>query len=166
MQALQEGVAEAADLPPHQQLARLGMMFNSSAASTFGALVATAAMRAGKAAQNAGDEWDLAALAAMARAAEQGVSERGKAVRGQKTLLDALGPAVDALEEASERGATLAEAAQEAARAAEEGAEATSPLQAQIGRAGWLQERTVGIRDPGAHVVALAARAVAQQISD
>ena len=78
-------------------LSKAGMAFNRKAASTFGALVATMGMRAGREAKGRA-EIGLAEIAAMCRAAAEGVKERGKSDVGQKTLLDALVPAAEALE--------------------------------------------------------------------
>jgi dihydroxyacetone kinase-like protein len=76
--------------------------------------------------------------------------ERGKAVPGDKTMVDALQPAVQALQSAAERGLPLKEALGEAVEGAREGMEATVPLTARKGRASYLGERSVGHQDPGA----------------
>jgi phosphoenolpyruvate---glycerone phosphotransferase subunit DhaL len=89
---------------------------------------------------------DQAAFAAAWRKGVEGVKARGKAELGDKTMLDALSPAVDALEGAADLDAGLA-AAVEGARA---GMEATIPLQARKGRASYLGERSVDHQDPGA----------------
>ena len=146
-------------------LLKAGMAFNSAGASTFGALVATAAMRAAKYARdNAIEQWDLPALIGATEAAVAGLQQRGGAALGDKTLLDALIPALEALKSAHERGATLAEALAEATTAAQAGAESTIPLQGKFGRSGWLQERTIGVQDAGATVVAIAVRTVADYV--
>jgi dihydroxyacetone kinase-like protein len=147
----------------HEQLLKAGMAFNSAGASTFGALVATGAMRAAKflREQNA-ETLDLAAVAGVLRAAAEGIQQRGKAARGDKTLLDSLWPAIEALETAHTVGRTLAEALTDAAAAAEAGAEATRPLRSKFGRAAWMQDRTVGVRDAGASVVALVMKSLAE----
>ncbi|MFJ5884787.1 dihydroxyacetone kinase subunit DhaL [Kitasatospora cineracea] len=85
----------------------------------------------------------------------------GGAEPGDKTMVDALAPAVDALRSAAEAGATLAGAAAAAADAAEQGARATTPLQARRGRASYLGPRSVGHQDPGATSAALIVRALA-----
>lgn len=149
--------------PFHEQLLKAGMAFNSAGASTFGALVATGAMRAAKylREQNA-ETVDLAAFAGALRAAAEGIQQRGKAARGDKTLLDSLWPAIEALEAAQEASRTLAEALADAAAAAEAGAEATRPLRSKFGRAAWMQDRTVGVRDAGASVMALVVKSLAE----
>lgn len=92
------------------------------------------------------DQVDLSDYAAAWRKAVEGVQARGKAVPGDKTMVDALLPAVDALEQASELDGGL----RAAAAAAEEGMRATTPLVARKGRASYLGERSVGHQDPGA----------------
>jgi phosphoenolpyruvate---glycerone phosphotransferase subunit DhaL len=91
-------------------------------------------------------EVDLAAYAAAWRKGLEGVQARGKAQPGDKTMVDALIPAVEALEAASDLDGGLREAAQ----AAEEGMKATTPLLARKGRASYLGERSEGHQDPGA----------------
>jgi dihydroxyacetone kinase-like protein len=77
-------------------------------------------------------------------------------------MVDALAPAVDALEAAVSRGADQAEALTAASAAAEKGRDATTPMQARKGRASYLGERSVGHQDPGATTVALLMAAAAQ----
>jgi phosphoenolpyruvate---glycerone phosphotransferase subunit DhaL len=91
-------------------------------------------------------EGDIKAYAAAWRRALDGVQSRGKAQAGDKTMLDALIPAVEALEQASELNAGL----RAAADAAREGMLATTPLVARKGRASYLAERSAGHQDPGA----------------
>jgi dihydroxyacetone kinase-like protein len=91
-------------------------------------------------------EGDIKAYAAAWRRALDGVQSRGKAQAGDKTMLDALIPAVEALEQASELDAGL----RAAADAAREGMLATAPLVARKGRASYLGERSAGHQDPGA----------------
>jgi phosphoenolpyruvate---glycerone phosphotransferase subunit DhaL len=93
-----------------------------------------------------------------------GVMDRGKARPGDKTMVDALGPAVEALEAAVAAGAE-AGALREAADAARRGAEATIPMLARRGRASYLGERSVGHQDPGATSSALLVRTLADQVA-
>ena len=92
------------------------------------------------------DEVDLEAWAAAWRKALAGVQARGKAESGDKTMVDALLPAVEALEGASELDPALADAR----TAAEQGMRDTIPLVARRGRASYLGERSAGHQDPGA----------------
>ena len=96
------------------------------------------------------DGGDGAALATAVRAGYDGVVARGKAERGDKTMLDALGPACDALDEALAAGKPLQEALRAAADAAAQGRDATVPMVARKGRASYLGERSAGHQDPGA----------------
>ncbi|HEX3804948.1 MAG TPA: dihydroxyacetone kinase subunit DhaL [Solirubrobacteraceae bacterium] len=91
-------------------------------------------------------EVDLPAYAAAWRSAAEGVQSRGKAELGDKTMLDALLPAVDALEQTGELTAGLVAAAE----AARQGMLATAPIVARKGRASYLGERSAGHQDPGA----------------
>lgn len=126
-----------------------GLAFNGTAASTIGALLATAWLRAGKEAKGK-TEIGLTDLAAMAAAASAGIQERGKAQLGDKTVLDALAPTVAALQTAAAQGTLLPTALAQALAAAEAGLAATIPLKAKVGRAAWIAERSVGHQDPGA----------------
>lgn len=105
-----------------------------------------------KAAQAAGDAemLDASALVAVLTAARDGVVSRGKAEVGDKTMVDAWTPAVDAAASAAEAGATPEQVLAAAADAAATGAESTDALVARKGRASYLGERAVGHRDPGA----------------
>lgn len=84
------------------------------------------------------------------RAGVEGVRARGKAEPGDKTMLDALLPAADALDAAVGEGLPLGQAMERASAAAEAGVEATVPLVARKGRASYLGERSAGHQDPGA----------------
>ena len=84
-----------------------------------------------------------------------GVVDRGKAGDGDKTMYDALAPAVDALDAALLEHGRLADAFEAARAAAETGRDATTPMLARKGRASYLGERSVGHQDPGATTVAL-----------
>jgi dihydroxyacetone kinase-like protein len=108
-----------------------------------------------------GPEVELPALAGALNAGLEAIRKLGGAEPGDKTIVDAYRPALDAFEEAVARGAGLAEAAAAAARAADEGARATTPMRARKGRASYLGERSVGHQDPGATSTALIFRALA-----
>ena len=100
--------------------------------------------------------------AAALRAGVDGVRARGKADPGDKTMVDALLPAVEALETAVAEGASLADALERSAAAAEQGARATVPLVARKGRASYLGERSAGHQDPGATSSHLLLKAAAE----
>ncbi len=147
--AIRQGLPALAGQDIGTIILKSGMTFNGTAASTIGALLATACMRAAREAKGL-QEVGLPGLARMAEAAATGIQERGKAALGDKTVLDALVPAVQALRTAADAGAPLEEALGRSLQAAEEGVRATIPLKSKIGRAAWLADRTVGHQDPGA----------------
>jgi dihydroxyacetone kinase-like protein len=146
------------DLPPGKVLITAGRTLVSKTGGASGPLYGTALRRAGKALGDA-DEVDAAGLGTALRAALDGVQELGKAEEGDKTMIDALAPAVAAYEAAAGDG--LAAAARAALDAAEKGAESTVPLQARKGRASYLGPRSVGHLDPGAASTVLLFRALA-----
>jgi len=145
-------------------VARAGMAFNGAAPSTIGALFAIGSMRGGKEAKGH-QELDLPLLARMARAAETAIMEKGKAQRGDKTLLDSLGPAADALEAAAAEGRGLAEGLASAVEAARAGVRATIEMKSKSGRGSWIAERTVGHQDPGATAILLMLEALSDFVS-
>ena len=152
--AVVEGLDALADQDIATILLRSGMAFNRKAASTFGVLFATMMMRAAKEAKGL-DQLGLRDLARMAQSAAEGVMERGKAQLGDKTMLDALVPAAQALQAAAEAGTPLAVALKDAALVAAEGATATIEMKSKSGRSSWFAERTIGAQDPGATAIQL-----------
>jgi dihydroxyacetone kinase-like protein len=100
-------------------------------------------------------------LAAMFSAGIEGVVQRGKAVLEDKTMVDALLPAREAMERAMASGAGVGSMMESAAAAAERGMLATIPMQARKGRASYLGSRSVGHQDPGATSAYLLMRAAA-----
>jgi len=139
----------------------VGMALLSSVGGAAGPLYGTFFLELGK--QLAGrttvsaQEWATALRTAVAT-----VATRGQAQVGDKTMIDALAPAVEELERALAEGVNLAAAMQRAAAAAAEGMRATIPLQARRGRASYLGERSVGHQDPGATSSALLLTAAAE----
>jgi dihydroxyacetone kinase-like protein len=126
-----------------------GMTLVSTVGGAAGPLYGTFFLQMGKAAGEAA-ELSAAQWAAALEAGVQGVQMRGKAVPEDKTMLDALMPAAEALSAGAASGLTLADALQRAATAAEQGMKATIPLVARKGRASYLGERSAGHQDPGA----------------
>jgi dihydroxyacetone kinase-like protein len=108
-----------------------------------------------------GPEADLAALAGGLTAGLEAVRKLGGAEPGDKTIVDAYRPALDAFEEQVAAGAGLAAATAAAAAAAGEGARATAAMRARKGRASYLGERSIGHQDPGATSTALIFQALA-----
>jgi dihydroxyacetone kinase-like protein len=109
------------------------------------------------------DRLEPAQVIAMLRASIEGIKARGKSDVGDKTLLDALVPAVDVLEEQVGAGHDAAESLRAAAVVARERAEATRPMQARRGRASYTGERSIGTLDAGAVAVAVMFEALAEQ---
>lgn len=128
---------------------KLGMKMNSTAPSTMGTLVSTCFLKAAPAAKGK-TELTLVDMVAMGKGAVAGVMDRGKSKPGDKTMLDALHPAVEALSKAAEAGDSLADAWQKAYEAARDGVEQTKSMQSVHGRAAYYQEKSIGRQDPGA----------------
>lgn len=132
-----------------------GMAMAKAAPSTMGTLMATGFMRGGKAVKGS-TELGLAETAVFWRAFVEGIMERGKSKPGDKTIIDALYPAVEALEVSAAAGdADIVFAASIAAGAAEAGRDATVGMIAQHGRAAYYQEKSKEIMDPGATMGAI-----------
>lgn len=136
----------------------------STVGGASGPLFGTAFLRAATAVGDA-DELDGAAVVAALTAARDGVVARGKAEPGDKTMVDALTPAVEAAGKAAADGAGPADVLSAAADAAATGAESTTPLQARKGRASYLGERSKGHPDPGATSTAYLLRALAGSVA-
>jgi len=149
---------------PADLFKRTGMTLVSKVGGASGPLYGTAFLRMAAAAGGA-DTLDGPGLAKALRAGLDGVVARGKAGPGDKTMVDALAPAVEALDDALAAGRPLGEALRETVRAAEAGREATIPLVARKGRASYLGERSAGHQDPGATSVTLLLTAAATTLS-
>ena len=126
-----------------------GMTLVSTVGGAGGPLYGTFFMKAGAIIgakqEMSGEDWLAALDAGLA-----GVAQRGKSTTGEKTMLDALTPARDALRSALAQGQDLGQALAAAADAAEGGMKATIPMLATKGRASYLGERSIGHQDPGA----------------
>ena len=130
---------------------------------TSGPLLGTFFLRAGAACAGK-SELAPADVVALFQAGVEGLQQRGKAVLGDKTMLDALLPAMDAMRGALEAGIGLGEILERAAAAAEAGMRATVSLQARKGRASYLGERSIGHQDAGATAAYLLLRAAAEEL--
>ncbi len=142
----------------------IGMTLISKVGGAGGPLYGTLFLQFGQAAPP--DAMTPDDFAACLDAAVAGVQSRGKAEPGDKTMLDALMPAADALRGALAGGSGFGAALAAAADAAEEGARATIPLVARKGRASYLGERSAGHQDPGATSSALLVRCAARTWTD
>ena len=147
---------------PAALLKQTGMTLVSSVGGASGALYGTFFLRMAGTAGTA-DGIDQAGFAAALRAGVEGIVARGKAEAGDKTMYDALAPAVDALD-AAMAGDDFSGALRAAADAAAAGRDATTPLLARKGRASYLGERSVGHQDPGATSAALLVAAAADTL--
>ena len=125
-----------------------------------GPLLGTLFLRAGA---TVADKSELgpADVVALFQAGVEGMQQRGKAERGDKTMMDAWLPAVDAMRAAIEGGGGLTEVLDRGTAAAEAGAEATKTMSARKGRASYIGERSVGHPDPGAIAVHMMLKAAA-----
>lgn len=137
-----------------------GMKINSAAPSTMGSLLAIALMKAGSTSKDR-SEIDPPQIVSMLRAAVQSIQEKGKASLGDKTMLDALHPAVEAFAEAIESGEDAKKAAIIMTAAAQNGLEIVTPLRNKVGRASWQGERTEGKIDPGCALVVAVLKGIA-----
>ncbi len=136
---------EAAEPKTYAEFGKtVGMGLVSSVGGASGPLYGTFFLRFGAAGGDA-EELDLAGFAKAFRAGVEGVVARGKAQAGDKTMLDALFPAADALD----AGSDLDSALKKAKEAAQAGRDATEPMIAHKGRASYLGERSAGTIDPG-----------------
>lgn len=161
-----EKVLESLSEYPAESAAALlqaaAMTISSRIGGTSGPIWGTAFLRAALTAKNAA-RLDPATVVAMLRAATEGIKARGKAELGDKTLLDALVPATDALEVAGAEEQDPGILVERFAAAMRAAAERTSELQAMRGRASYSGARSVGSPDAGAIALAVIAERLAQQ---
>ena len=159
-----EALGQAEPASVAEVLKTVAKTLMSTVGGAAGPLYGTAFLRASKA---AGDgELDAAGVAAIIEGALGGIQARGKATTGEKTMVDAWTPALDAARAAAESGADAVATLQAAATAAEAGAAATEPLRATKGRASYLGERSIGHLDPGAVSTSLILRAAARAAAE
>lgn len=152
------------DAIPADVLKLVATTLISTVGGAAGPLYGTAYLKAAGAVAGK-SELDSAAIASLLTAARDGIVLRGKAESGDKTMIDAWTPAVDAADATAGAGGAETAVLDAAASAAEAGAEATEPLVARKGRASYLGERAIGHRDPGAQSTALLLRAAADVAS-
>lgn len=162
--AVEEALGGQDGSPPGKQLILAGKTLVSTVGGASGPLWGTALRRAGRALGDAA-ELDGPGLVEALDAALAGVVELGAAEPGDKTMVDALGPAVDALRSAVAGGSPLSDAVAAAVGAAAEGARSTVPMQARKGRASYLGERSIGHEDPGAASTTLILAALGRAIA-
>lgn len=153
-QAVVAKLPDVADADIGTILKTAGTTLVSTVGGASGPLYGTAFLRAGMALTGKQELTGQDVVTGL-NAALEGIKVRGHAERGEKTMLDALEPAVDTLSARVEAGATVGDALRAAREAAEEGMKATIPMLATKGRASYLGERSVGHQDPGATSVVL-----------
>lgn len=147
--ALREYLASPDDDNTGQLLVKCGLQFNKASPSTFGTLLASAFMGAGKVATEK-KKIGIEDLGLIVDGAVDGIKKRGKAEVGDKTMLDCLVPAVEAFKKELTSGVDPEVALKAAVTAAEKGMKATISMISKHGRASWHREKTVGVQDAGA----------------
>jgi dihydroxyacetone kinase-like protein len=149
--------AEMAAKPPadiRTALSNVATILIKTMGGSSGPLLGTFFLRAGTTCAGK-SELAPADVVALFQAGVEGLQQRGKAERGDKTMMDAWLPAVDAMRSALDAGSGLPDILKQGAAAAEAGAQATTAMQARKGRASYLGERSIGHQDAGATAVAL-----------
>ena len=165
IKAIKDYLASSGEDDIGKLLMHCGLNFNRASPSTFGTLLASALLEAGKALQGK-REIGLDDLVAAGKASVAGVKNRGKAELGDKTMLDSLIPAVKAFEHELSRGVETKEAFSLVVTVAEEGMRATTNMRAKHSRASWRQEDSVGVQDAGATAMYYIIKSITQHLSD
>lgn len=138
-----------------------GMTLISTVGGASGPLYGTAFMKAG--AEVAGKtSLELEDVEKMLSAALKGIKDRGKAVKGEKTMIDSIEPALEAIQNGIKNGETLLNCLETAITAAEDGVEFTKTIRATKGRASYLGERSIGHQDPGATSALIILKAITE----
>ena len=163
-EAVVQALAADGGLPPGKLLGLAGRTLVSTVGGASGPLWGSALRSGGRV---LGDQpsFDGPQLVEVLAAALASVKDLGTAAMGDKTMVDALEPAVETLRARIAAGDPLPQALDQAAAAAEAGMRATIPLQARKGRASYLGERSVGHQDPGATSTALIVRALQRAVT-
>ena len=162
-----EAVVQALDGAPAEPPGKLLILAGRTLVSTVGGASGPlwgSALRSGGRVLGDAPTFDGRQLVELLAAALGSVKDLGTAAVGDKTMVDALEPAVDTLRARVAEGVSPAEAVAAAAAAAETGMRATIPLQARKGRASYLGERSIGHQDPGATSTALIIRALQKAV--
>jgi dihydroxyacetone kinase-like protein len=147
--AARDESAGSAETDAGKLLMKIGAVIARAAPSTMGTLIATGFMSGGKAVAGL-DGLGLKEMAAFFEAFVEGIMRRGKAKPGEKTIVDVLHPASQALKEAAAAGAGLAEGLRRCRAAAADGLARTRDMIAQHGRVAYYREQSRGKEDPGA----------------
>ena len=164
MTAVLGALDEAAPADMSALCKQVGMTLVKSVGGASGPLYGTFFLRMAGA-LGSGERVDAADFAKALRAGVEGVVQRGRAEAGDKTMFDALAPALDALDAALASGGDLSAALADATVAAETGRDATESMVARKGRASYLGQRSVGHIDPGATSAAMLIAAAASALT-
>ena len=162
---LSRGFLAVVDTVPHEEpdigavLKKTGMVLLSKVGGASGPLYGTAYMEAGKV-MTGKTEATPEDMNQIFQAAVSGIQKRGNAVKGEKTMLDAIIPASETYAEKISEGCGIVEALEAACQSAREGVEYTKTIIATKGRASYLGERSIGHQDPGATSLTLMLEAI------
>jgi dihydroxyacetone kinase-like protein len=165
MNAVMEKIGASPPAAVDELFKSVGMTLVTSVGGASGPLYGTFFLRVGMTAGPA-TSLDPGAISVALRAGLDGVVARGKAEAGEKTMYDAMAPALDALDASIAAGDGLAAASAAAFAAAQAGRDSTEPLVARKGRASYLGERSAGHLDPGATSTALLFQALAETLEE
>ena len=157
-------IEDEADRPPGELLETVGTTLVLSVGGAAGPLYGSAFRQMGRALDSR--TFDPEALLVVLRAALEEIQRLGAAQIGDKTIVDALAPAIDAFERGLRSGEALPRAVERARAAAEDGMRGTVPLQARKGRASYLGPRSVGHQDPGATSTAMLFAALGRAVAE
>ncbi|MGI2324585.1 MULTISPECIES: dihydroxyacetone kinase subunit DhaL [unclassified Methylococcus] len=164
LEALSQQAESLAALDWPAALQKIGMTLMASVGGASGSLYGTLFIAMGKAMKDR--EMNLANLAEAFGRGVEAMKARGKADRGEKTMLDVLIPVADVLKSAAEHAIAPGQLAEEVSRAAEAGMESTRDMLATKGRASFLGERAIGHVDAGARSSQLMISAIAEVVAE
>ncbi len=157
-------VLEAEDTDLGKLFMKIGMVFAKTVPSTMGTLVASGFMKAAKEVSGSA-ELDAASLARFCKGFVEGIMERGKAKPGDRTIVDSINPAYQALLQASQDETSIQELCRIAYDAALKGVEATKNMMPAFGRAAYFGDKAIGRPDQGAIVGMLIYKALYTAVS-
>ena len=144
-------------------LVQCAMNINQASPSTFGTILSSAFMGGGKAVMGK-TQLVLEDFVAVGEGAVDAIMKRGKANVGDKTVLDALVPAVETLKREKSAETPEKEAIAAVVKAAEEGMKSTVDMQAKFGRAQWFKDGSIGVQDGGATAMYYLIKSIADNI--
>jgi len=155
-------IEKSPELTISDMLTKGGIQFNEVTGSTIGILIFSAMKAAGLAVKDK-ETLNLKDLQNMLQASIEAIEKRGKASKGQKTILDSLIPSLEYLEKQNSKIDEYL-IIKGMIKKAFDGAESTKNLESQIGRAKWFRDRSVGVMDPGAYTGYLIIKTIGEYI--